>query len=120
MAKASPPHIGRFFHYRPPFRAALSGTDYYDSERAGDGLGGYFYVGTQGRVVGRNIFLDGNSFRTSPSVSRKVLVADIETGLALFWTRRIRVDFSVTQRTEEFDGQRTPDVVGTAALSFSL
>ncbi len=49
-------------------RPALSGTDYFDSTRVGDGLGGYFYIGTQGRVVGRNIFLDGNSFRQSPSV----------------------------------------------------
>jgi lipid A 3-O-deacylase len=101
-------------------RPALSGTDYFDSERAGDGPGGYFYIGTQGRVVGRNIFLDGNSFRTSPSVSHKPLVADLEAGFALFWSSRVRADISVTQRTEEFYGQRTPDVVGTAALSFAL
>jgi hypothetical protein len=101
-------------------RPALSGTDYFDSAAAGDGLGGYFYLGTQGRVVGRNIFLDGNSFRQSPSVQHKVLVADLEGGFALFWSRRLRVDFSVTQRTEEFIGQKTPDEIGTAALSFSL
>lgn len=107
--------------YGPPrVRPALSGTDYFDSDRAGDGLGGYFYVGTQGRVVGRNIFIDGNTFRTSPSVPRKVLVADLETGVALFWSRRLRFDLSVTQRTEEFEGQRTPNVVGAASLSFSL
>lgn len=101
-------------------RPALSGTDYFDSERAGDGLGGYFYIGTQGRVVGHNIFLDGNSFRQSPSVPRKVLVGDVEAGFAFFWSRRVRADFSVTQRSEEFSGQRTPDEVGMAALSFSL
>jgi lipid A 3-O-deacylase len=101
-------------------RPALSGTDYFDSTRVGDGLGGYFYIGAQGRVVGRNIFLDGNSFRQSPSVEHKALVGDLEAGFAFFWSRRVRADFSVTQRTEEFVGQRTPDVVGTAALSFSL
>lgn len=101
-------------------RPSLSGTDYFDSGAAADGLGGYFYVGAQGRVVGRNIFLDGNTFRTSPSVPRKVLVADLQSGVALMWSRRIRLDFSVVRRTEEFDGQRTPDVIGTAAVSFSL
>jgi lipid A 3-O-deacylase len=101
-------------------RPALSGTDYFDSDRAGDGPGGYFYVGTQGRVVGRNIFLDGNSFRQSPNVDPKHLVGDLETGFALFWSRRVRADFSVTQRSEEFEGQRTPDVIGTASLSFAL
>ena len=101
-------------------RPALSGTDYFDSSRVGDGFGGYFYIGTQGRVVARNIFLDGNSFRQSPSVEHKVLVGDVEGGFAFFWSRRVRADFSVTQRTEEFVGQRTPDVIGTAALSFSL
>ena len=101
-------------------RPALSGTDYFDSDRAGDGLGGYFFIGAEGRVVGRNMFIDGNAFRTSPSVPRKLLVADLQSGFSLLWSRRVRVDFSVVRRTEEFEGQRTPDVIGTAALSFSL
>ena len=101
-------------------RPALSGTDYFDSTQAADGLGGYFFVGVQGRAVLHNIFLDGNSFRTSPSVPRKVWVGDLEGGFSLLWSRRVRVDFSVVRRTEEFEGQRTPDVIGTAALSFSL
>ena len=33
--------------------------------------------------------------------------------------RNFRLDFSVVRRTEEFQGQRTPDVIGTAALSFA-
>jgi hypothetical protein len=100
-------------------RPALSGTDYFAADRAPDGLSGYLYAGAQGRAVARNIFLDGNSFRSSPSVSRKALVADLQTGLALFWSERFRVDFSVVRRTEEFSGQRTPDVIGTAAIAFA-
>ncbi len=101
-------------------RPALSGTDYFDSTQAADGLGGYFFAGVQGRAMLHNIFLDGNSFRTSPSVARKVWVADFEAGVSLLWSRRMRLDFSVVRRTDEFEGQRTPDVIGTAALSFSL
>jgi lipid A 3-O-deacylase len=101
-------------------RPALSGTDYFDSAHASDGLGGYFFLGVQGRVVAHNVFLDGNDFRTSPSVPRKWLVADLQGGVSLLYSRRVRIDLSVVRRTEEFSGQRTPDVIGTAALSFSL
>jgi len=101
-------------------RPALSGTDYFDSTQASDGFGGYFFAGVEGRVVAHNVFLDGNDFRTSPSVSHKWFVADLQGGASFLWSRRIRLDFSVVRRTEEFYGQRTPDVIGTASFSFSL
>ena len=100
-------------------RPALSGTDYFDASGLDDGSGWYFFAGTQGRVVGRNIFLDGNTFRTSRSVPKKTLVGDIEAGLAVNWSKSLRVDFSVMQRSQEFQGQHGPDVLGTAALTFS-
>ncbi len=100
-------------------RPALSGTDYFDGKAAGGGPGFYFFVGTQGRVVGRNIFLDGNSFRQSPSVDKKILVADLQAGFSVFWSDAVRVDFSVVERSEEFEGQHGPDPIGTASLAFS-
>lgn len=100
-------------------RPALSGTDYTNTDNADGNFGFYFYVGAQGRIVGRNIFLDGNSFQTSRSVTKKTFVADLEAGLALFWATGLRLDFSVGRRTPEFEGQEGPDVIGTAALSFS-
>ena len=100
-------------------RPALSGTDYFDTRDFDGSFGYYFYAGVQGRAVGRNIFLDGNSFRPSASVDKKTLVADFQTGVALYWSSKFRVDFSVMQRTEEFYGQKTPDVLGTAAIAFS-
>jgi len=39
-------------------------------------FGWYVFLGTQGRAVGHNIFLDGNSVRESASVEKKPLVAD--------------------------------------------
>lgn len=100
-------------------RPALSGTDYFDASGLDDGVGWYLYAGTQGRVVGRDIFLDGNSFRTSRSVPKKTLVGDVEAGVAVNWSQRIRLDLSVMQRTKEFFGQQSDDVLGTAALTFS-
>jgi hypothetical protein len=100
-------------------RPALSGTDYFDADGLDSNLGYYFFFGVQGRAVGRNIFLDGNSFRASPSVTKKVLVADVQCGLSVFWSTKIRLDFSIARRTAEFVGQRSPDEVGTAAVAFS-
>jgi hypothetical protein len=100
-------------------RPSLSGTDYFNGDYLDGPFGFYIYAGVQGRAVGRNIFLDGNSFRSSRSVDKKDLVADLQAGFALFWSTAVKVDFSVVRRTEEFYGQRTPDVVGTASLSFS-
>jgi hypothetical protein len=101
-------------HIRP----ALSGTDYFTDPTDGK-LGYYFFLGAQGRAVGHNIFLDGNTFRQSPHVSKKALVADLQAGFSVFWGSCLRLDFSVVRRTEEFVGQHTPDEIGTAALAFS-
>jgi lipid A 3-O-deacylase len=102
-------------HVRP----ALSGTDYFNPDHLDDEVGFYIFAGAQGRAVAHNIFLDGNTARPSPSVERKVLVADLTGGLSIFWSTRIRLDFSATRRTIEFEGQHHPDVIGTAALATS-
>jgi lipid A 3-O-deacylase len=100
-------------------RPALSGTDYFSGDHLDGDFGFYVYAGVQGRAVGRNVFLDGNSFRSSPSVDKKPLVADLQAGISLFWSTALRLDFGVVRRTAEFEGQSTPDVIGTASLSFS-
>lgn len=114
--------IGKNLHadYGPArIRPAMSGTDYFDANQLDGDLGSYFFAGVTGRVVGRNIFLDGNSFRQSPNIAKKTYVADLQSGFSMFWSSSIRLDLSVVERTEEFIGQKTPDEIGTAALSFS-
>lgn len=114
--------IGKNLHaeYGPVrIRPALSGTDYFDANQLDGNLGYYFFLGVQGRAMGHNIFLNGNSFRQSPSVGMKVLVADFQGGFSMFWSSAIRLDLSVVRRTEEFSGQATPDEIGTVAISFS-
>lgn len=114
--------VGNYLHadYGPArIRPALSGTDYFSGDPPSGTIGFYFFAGTQGRVVGRNIFLDGNSFRDSTSVDKKVLVADIQAGFSVFWSTCARLDFSVVQRTDEFEGQHKPDPIGTASFAFS-
>jgi lipid A 3-O-deacylase len=114
--------IGKNLHgdYGPArIRPALSGTDYFDGSQFDGAWGFYFYAGAHGRAVGHNIFLDGNTFRRSPSVPRKTLVADFQGGFAVFNASGFRLDVSAVRRTREFVGQRANDVIGTAAVSFS-
>jgi lipid A 3-O-deacylase len=88
-------------------RPALSGTPYFNSDylTEGDPFGFYFFVGTQGRAVARNLFLDGNTFRDSRSVDSEALVGDLTGGLALFWGSAVRLDTAITYRSKEFEDQ---------------
>jgi lipid A 3-O-deacylase len=98
-------------------RPALSGADYFDPAGLDNNTGFYFFVGVQGRAVGRNIFLDGNSFRPSPSVPRKAFVGDVQGGFAAQFNGWLRLDVSVSLRSEEFRGQATPDDIVIGALT---
>jgi len=86
-------------------RPGPSGTDWFDSEQLNGRLGWYLFAGTQGRAVARNIFLDGNTFESSPHVDKKHFVADFTIGASLFWSDIARLDLALVERTKEFDGQ---------------
>ena len=81
-------------------------------------FGIYGFVGVQGRAVGRNIFLDGNTFRDSPSVYKEPLVADLQTGVSVFWDWA-RLDAAVMYRTDEFEGQDKGDTIGIVSFGAS-
>lgn len=100
-------------------RPSLSGTDYFNGAHLGDDIGWYFFAGAAGRAVARNIFLDGNSFRTSAHVEHKTFVGDLQGGVSLYWSDHARLDLSVMRQSPQFVGQRGQDVLGTAAISFS-
>jgi lipid A 3-O-deacylase len=94
-------------------KPSLSGTAWFDPDQLHGRLGWYGFFGTQGRVVGQNIFLDGNTYQPSDSVNKKYLVADFIGGASLIWSQAIRTDFTVTQRTHEYYGQQGhPDRFG--------
>jgi len=92
-------------HIRP----SLSGTGWFDKDRLDGNWGWYLFAGAQGRAVGRNIFLDGNTWEDSMSVDKKPLVADLIAGASIFWSTHVRLDFSVIERTKEFYGQQGHD-----------
>lgn len=86
-------------------RPSLSGTSYFNGDYLEDPFGFYVYIGTQGRAVARNIFLDGNTFRDSRDVDKEIFVGDLTGGVALFWSSAVKLDAGFTYRTQEFEGQ---------------
>ncbi len=102
-------------------RPSLSGTGWFNPAKLDGNLGWYLFAGAQGRAVGHSIFLDGNTYSPSPSIEKKPLVADLVGGASLLWSTNVRADFTVTQRTHEFYGQRGhPDRFGGINLVIGL
>ena len=100
-------------------RPGLSGTDYFNNDYLDGDFGIYGFVGVQGRAVARNIFLDGNTFRSSASVDKEPLVADLQAGVSLFWRNGARLDAAVMYRTDEFDDQDKADAIGIVSFGAS-
>jgi lipid A 3-O-deacylase len=84
-----------------PGGAMLQGVRLRDPEYK-EGLGEwYLFAGAEARAVAHNVFLDGNVFRSSPSVDRQDFVYDLKAG---FSVRIASARISLTQvwRSEEF------------------
>lgn len=88
------------------------------SETLGDGAawGWYVFAGAQARAVARDIFLDGNTFRDSPSVGKHPLVADLQVGFAMTY-ERLRLTFAHVFRTSEFEEQDAADQFGALSAT---
>ncbi|CAO3431257.1 lipid A deacylase LpxR family protein [Azospirillum doebereinerae] len=93
----------------PPFQ----GTSYFEPDSR---FGWYLFASAQGRAVARDIFLDGNTFRDSPSVDKKPLVGDLQLGFAVT-VSDVRIAYTHIFRTKEFDGQDKADIYGSLSVS---
>ncbi|MCX7886243.1 MAG: lipid A deacylase LpxR family protein [Verrucomicrobiae bacterium] len=76
----------------------------------------YGFGGAEGRIVARNIFLDGNTYLSSMSVDKKNAVADLYWGAAILLWQRVELSIMGVYRTEEFRGQQNPDTFGSIML----
>ncbi len=102
------------FDYGPPhIQPALSGLEAIDSPGA---FGWYLFAGIEGRAVGRNIFLDGNTFSDSHNVDKHTLVGDFQIGAAII-AGRWRIAYTQVFRTREFENQSEPDRYGAVSVS---
>jgi hypothetical protein len=98
----------------PRIRPSLPGAGFFHKA---SGLSWYLFGGVEGRLVARNIFLDGNTFEESHSVDKKIAVGDIQAGAAIQY-RRMRLTYTQTWRSKEYDSQDQADSFGAMSASY--
>jgi lipid A 3-O-deacylase len=77
----------------------------------------FVFTAVDGRAVARDIFLDGNTFRSSPSVNKEPFVADLSAGLGLI-AGRWQFTYTQVRRTREFKTQQqSHDEFGSLTVS---
>jgi len=87
-----------------------------DSDKVLYGLHGF--ISLDGRVVGRDIFLDGNTWKNSHRVDKEDFVADLSVGIS-FLVHRWKVSYGQVFRTREFRGQPHSHQYGSLSLSYT-
>lgn len=103
--------------YGPPrIQPSSPGSGYFQQP---DGVGFYAFAGFDARLVGHNIFLDGNTWKDSRSVDRIPYVGDAQVGLVLSF-ESARLSFTHVFRTKEFETQHNADQFGAAAISWQF
>ena len=95
---------------------SLPGSGFFNATGV---VGAYVFAGVDGRAVGRNLFLDGNSWEPSRSVSKKSLVGDLNFGAAVTF-ESMQITFTHVIRTKEYRTQPAPAQFGAINLSFKL
>ncbi len=92
-------------------------TDDNDPRVSGKHKWSFFaFGGGDGRAVARDIFLDGNTFRDSPSVDKKYFVGDAFYGVGIIHGRW-QLTYTEAVRSLEFKGQRGKNYYGSIMLS---
>jgi lipid A 3-O-deacylase len=74
------------------------------------------FAGADGRAVGRDIFLDGNTFKDGPSVDREYLVGDAFYGVGLV-LGKWQITYTEVVRTKEFKAQARKSYFGSVTIS---
>jgi hypothetical protein len=95
---------------------SLPGSGFFEATGP---IGGYVFVGVDGRAIARNLFLDGNTWERSRSVSKNVFVGDLELGAAITFDF-MQITFTHVFRTKEYKTQTAADQFGAVNLSFRL
>lgn len=102
-----------------PQRAGSDGEpDPYGALR-NRGFTAYLFAGAEGRMVGHDIFLDGNTFRDSHGVDHKPFVADLVAGITV-GHGGLKLSLANVLRTREFRGQVRDHRFGSISLSYAF
>ncbi len=80
--------------------------------------GAYTFVRVSGRLVEYNLFLEGNSFRSSHGVEPETLVGEVQVGFVVTYGR-LELGYSQTFLSQQFKGQGEKDSFGALTLSWT-
>ena len=75
------------------------------------------YGGSMAHLVGRDITLDGNTFKDSPSVDKKYFVPMAGVGMSV-GNRRFQTSFTYIFWGKEFEGQQGYEKFGSISVSY--
>lgn len=78
----------------------------------------HLFAAATGRLVARDIFLDGNTFSNSHHVAKEPLVGDAVFGVSLIW-RNFKLSYARVLRTREFELQDNSQKFGSVSLSYT-
>ena len=84
----------------------------------GHGFSLHAFGAATGRLVFRDIFLDGNTFTDSHSVDKEFLVGDFILGASLI-IDSVKLSYAQVLRTREFEGQDSGHNFGSISISYT-
>ncbi|MEO1492731.1 MAG: lipid A deacylase LpxR family protein [Pseudomonadota bacterium] len=103
--------------YGPPrIRPAVSAPGFFRDQ---DGFSWYIFAGIEGRVVGYNTFIQGNTFGGVDGVDPIRLVADFQAGAAV-QINGVELAYTHVIRTREYEGQDGLSEFGSVNLRFKF
>jgi hypothetical protein len=87
----------------------------YDPAR---GRGFHVFAAVNGRLVARDVFLDGNTFSDSHHVDKEAAVGDLTIGASAIYGR-FKLSYAQVWRSAEFEHQDGSQQFGSISLSFT-
>lgn len=76
----------------------------------------FVFAAYEGRLIARNIFLDGNTFKNGPSVDKKNFVQDMQIG-AVIQRGEWKLSYTHVFRSDEFYGQKETTTFGAFGIA---
>jgi hypothetical protein len=114
MAFRMTPYEERYADLPARVRPSIPGKGYFPKPDGGWSWG--VFGGITGYAVARNIFLDGNTWESSPSVDKKNFVYDASAGLDLTIGNN-RIAYTIIRRSKEFDNQEDESIFGSVSYT---
>lgn len=110
------PNDGSLQAQPPRVRPAIPGSGFFLSSE--NDWSWMAYLGFDARIIGRNIFLDGNTWKESHSIDKRHLVFDASAGVAANY-KNFRVGYSLNWRSKEFNSPLAKNqIFGALSLSY--